>query len=136
MSHYDKIASSTPINAAAARVTYGGENFDDTHLVRSSKSLQFSTCPKLADLRELAKNPSFTDLTGVRYGRLRVVGALEKDGVSSSDKARWVVRCDCGDYTTQKTKTVKRASPAAMCLRCVYLRSLKHHDRIAKELRK
>jgi hypothetical protein len=34
------------------------------------------------------------DLTGLRFGRLNVLGY---HGLSNNGKARWLVKCDCGE---------------------------------------
>lgn len=60
---------------------------------------------------------------GFRAGRLVVVGY----GGSSSDGAKWVVRCDCGAYGHQKARWLRSeaAKERAACPACDHLIELK-----------
>lgn len=52
-----------------------------------------------------------TDLTGYRHGKLVVVGYL-------GEGDRWVVRCDCGNYTVRRSKTLKPDNKTPHCPEC------------------
>jgi hypothetical protein len=67
------------------------------------------------------------DLTGLRWGLLRVIGyagdparwnAGGKPVTRSRNRARWVIKCDCGTYLYMRTRTIKRA-PRGACSRCL-----------------
>jgi hypothetical protein len=92
----------TPVNATAARVVAKGEGFDfkqDSNVICSPLPLPIEPVPYV-----LRNNPLFVDFTGVKIGRLTVIGV-------SSEKAgkhvRWVCKCICGNYCYRRTKTLK-----------------------------
>lgn len=62
------------------------------------------------------------DLTGVKYGRLTVIGfALFRPNnwKTSTNSARWVVKCSCGRYEIRTTKSIKKAyTQSARCREC------------------
>jgi hypothetical protein len=51
-------------------------------------------------LRTVPIDPSFTDLTGNKFGRLTVLG-LAAAGLDGK-RARWACRCTCGKYSTHR----------------------------------
>jgi len=51
-------------------------------------------------LRAIPPEPSFTDITGLRLGRLTVLG-LAAAGFDGK-KTRWSCRCTCGKYSTHR----------------------------------
>ena len=74
------------------------------------------------------KSRGFIDFTGLRIGRLKVIG-LARDY-----KKRWVVRCSCSAYTLRTAKALKNTgnSDYMMCESCRYLEHLKWKDGQAK----
>jgi hypothetical protein len=65
--------------------------------------------------------PKKDDLTGVRTGDFIVVGpSLWKPNNwrTSSNSARWVVRCKCGRYQILTTRAVKKNHPDNKCVEC------------------
>lgn len=54
------------------------------------------------------------DLTGLRFGRYKVIGFA---GYQSS-KSRWVVRCRCGVYEMWKRKHILKFKSDARCIGC------------------
>ena len=53
---------------------------------------------------ELIRQAKFDDLTGRRFGRLRVLGLDEAD----EKRNKWVCSCDCGNYrTVHRTQLVQ-----------------------------
>lgn len=56
------------------------------------------------------------DLTGVKFGRLVVLGKFIKRG---GNRARWVVKCDCGRCEVRSRKAIKNGiDPVDCCLPC------------------
>lgn len=101
-----------PANKQAAMSLAKGEHFDEKLYVDV-----FDAPPQM---RPIPKT-SPIDLTGVRVGRLVVVGLLAERARSTQVKnqrtARWVMRCDCGKYTIRKTRAI-RAPKSEEGLRC------------------
>ena len=66
----------------------------------------------------LKSTPKLRDLVGKRRDRMAVVGYAADQG-SQKQSARWVVRCDCGNYEhrTQVFRWLGTASPD-MCREC------------------
>lgn len=62
------------------------------------------------------------DLTGQRFGRLTVV----KKVPSKTSNARWLCKCDCGNYTEVLGTTLRRGeSKSCGCLKSDYWRDKK-----------
>ncbi len=118
----DRIVTSRPLNKTAALVTGKGVHWEPAKEVIKPwdawTDLPLPTRPITA--AQLCQLPA---LTGRRIGRLTVVGYA---GPGASG-ARWVVRCDCGMYGHQRTKslTAGHAKTRGMCPRCDYLEELK-----------
>ena len=77
----------------------------------SQKPIQFNdTTTRLAITKT---PPGAPNLTGSRFGRFLVVGW------SRDYKTSWVVKCDCGIYTTRRTKAItNHANSEDRCERC------------------
>jgi len=91
------IHARVPVNKTAALVTSKGE-----HYVPNCKDLTYdSDFPiKTGKIKkECMSDPRFIDLSGNRFGRFTVIGMSEVDGL-------WVVRCDCGKYSTRRRKAI------------------------------
>jgi hypothetical protein len=70
----------------------------------------------------IKENPSFTDLTGMVVGRLKVVGLSVKN-------RRWVCRCSCGRYVLRKALALTTGTAGgAPCDQCYLLALAKKHD--------
>lgn len=116
-----KAGHEIPVNATAGRVMSSGEHHE--YLTNSSVD-----SPLPLPLREIdsaiSDCPGFKDLSGLRVGRLRVVGL-------STTLRRWVCRCDCGIYTLRTPKALKNGS-AAPCSQCYMLARAKRLDLIRR----
>jgi hypothetical protein len=55
----------------------------------------------------------FIDLTGQRFGRLKVI---EKCGVAKSGHALWLCECDCGNYHTTTSNQLHSGTESCGCL--------------------
>lgn len=104
-----------PVNATAARVVARGEAYE------SKKKVLVTESPFPMRTRPPLKNS--IDLTGIRQGRLVVVGLSEdKRGV-------WVCRCDCGVYCHRKAKAIRNPrNHVDRCEECRHLAHLKRND--------
>lgn len=71
------------------------------------------------------RSATFEDMTGRRFGRFVVVAYLGKP--NPKIKARWLVRCTCGDYEQRSVAAIKTADPDNMCVNCRYLETLKRN---------
>lgn len=110
-----------PINKTAAIVTSCGVHYEPNKIVQTNDSdLPIATRPiTKAEL----KQKCFVDLTRFRVGRLLVIGAAR------DFKGRWVVRCDCGKYSTRRAKSIKNPENAQdRCEHCRHLAFLKRNE--------
>lgn len=111
-----------PIDRVAARVIGAGVKYEPATKgvpVDSDNPLPVAKSLPAA----LKDNPSFSDLTGKRRGRLTVVG------VSESQYSRWVCRCDCGRYTIRSAAAIKNANNEQdRCSHCRHLAFLKREE--------
>lgn len=129
---YDRLASSAPLNkAAAADYSATGEAFEPKTI-----EWRWDTPPPMRPIP-----PDAPSLLGLRVGRLRVVGLLDAEpkrremGLSKPAKgARWVVRCDCGAYEARKSKTLTdpKNIPRLMCSHCDYVSQLVGGQKVTK----
>jgi len=115
------IHARTAINKTAALVVGAGTHYEPNKKVQTNDSdLPIATRPFTK--AELGQS-CFIDLTGARVGRFTVIGAAR------DFKGRWVVRCDCGTYSTRKVKAIKNAENIQdRCEHCRYLAFLKRNE--------
>jgi len=90
----DKVITSIPVDRTASIVTSKGFNF------QSNKKILNADQSMPIEIQSIPRHV-VEDLTGVKRGRLTVVG------YSRNNKGRWVVRCDCGIYTLRRHKSIK-----------------------------
>lgn len=105
-----------PVNKTAARVISRGEHHD----YKIFEDNIVSDVP-LPVRRDLPETPSFKDLTGIKFGRLTVIG------YSATHKSRWVCRCTCGNYVMRRGAAI-RDGLGAMCEHCYMLQRAKRDD--------
>lgn len=124
MTDFIRIITSAPINTQTAKQMGGGEHW------KPSVHLQdyFEDMPRIKPAPRQA-GPNFVDFTAKQFGRLTVVGLLEK--TVSSHKASWVCRCACGGYCTRTSKSLKVAARGGnsfvdRCGMCHYVDSLRN----------
>lgn len=122
---YDRLASSAPLNADAARAyAMTGESEPDAKI--SEHVAHYEAPPKTSPP---VNDPSLPDLTGRKVGHFTVVGFLRRPG----RKGRWLVKCLCGRYEERSTKGVTHPSPTAdgrpqQCQRCNHLHHLQRQS--------
>lgn len=89
-----EIAKGAAVDKQTALAMKGGEAY--TPPQKSEQPTYYAPPP----LREIPPGPSFTDITGLRFGRLTVLG-LAAAGFDGK-KTRWSCRCTCGKYSTHR----------------------------------
>lgn len=125
MSKWDTLAASSPVNAGAARSAFGGGAVYREPTEKFSE--KFWTAPP--PLRPQSMLRGIVNLTGLRVGRLTVVGVLDAPS-RSRHRATWVCRCTCGGYCGRWARSL--TSPATdprtvMCQRCAYVQRLREN---------
>lgn len=116
----DKVISSAPINRTAAMVT--SKNRVPLYKPKLNGTEVFT------DIKPPIQNVVVeNDLTGLRVGRLVVIGVYANPNPSKNTRRLWVCRCDCGMFVTRKTKVV--SNPANFIDRCLDCRNLLHLKR-------
>jgi len=107
-----------PVDATAARVLARGESFEYRQLVSEvCSALPLPTRPVPAEVE---------DMTGIKFGRLLVVGLHE------GTKKRWVCRCACGNYVMRRIAAIKGAAPDSACPQCYLMAVSKRHEFIRR----
>lgn len=109
-----------PVNRLAARVVGAGNSYE--FKMSDGAVNSFLPLPTRPVARAEACQPCFTDLTGMKLGRLTVIG------ISADVLARWVVRCVCGTYGLRTAKAIKKAAPDSCCHQCHLLALAKRKD--------
>lgn len=117
----DDIHARVPVDRLSARVIAQGVHFEPEKQVTANDS---ETPHRIVtDLRHLLQQPWFEDLTGRRVGRFTVIG------LAADFKGRWVVRCDCGTYSTRRAKAIRNPENGQdRCEHCRHLAYLKRSD--------
>lgn len=100
-----------PVNKNAAKVFFGGFDYEPCKKVLTSDS-SIPLPVRKARKNELC-NPSFEDLTGIKFGRFVVIGkfALGKE-------RGWVVKCACGTYSIRGKRAIKNPANNKDCCEC------------------
>ena len=112
-SDWSRISAASAINRTAAVVTAGSEvegsfrrpPHDCWHARVPPQTISPRYFPDVAT--------GFEDLTGRQTGRLTVIGYLGKQ--NPKKKARWLVRCACGDYEVRHAAAIKAAASGDDC---------------------
>lgn len=113
---WDAILASAPLNSTAGMVTSKGYAYNPEI---KFAGVEWDGPPAI--LRPTAahlNNPSFVDLSGRSYGRLKVLGLA--DGIDGI----WVCRCACGKYVARRAKAIKNAAPEDRCTSCQHTAQL------------
>lgn len=142
-SNVPTLANNQPINKTALRVILPGTNYV-VDIPKLHK--MWETMPPLRIDRKLTKDPNFQDFTGIKFGRLTVMG-LSKEYIRSFMRrafdlgngkfqiehkqrnrggfCKWIVRCNCGYYEERTTKQIKKACELDRCYVCHHLIKIK-----------
>lgn len=103
-----------PIDRIAARAISAGVAYSPQKSIRNlDTDLPIKTRESTQTER---RSNGFVDLSGRRVGRFTVLG------MASQINAMWVLRCDCGRYTTRTAKAIK--NPQNTNDRCEHCRHL------------
>jgi len=110
-----------PVNRVAVWVSLRGENFVPNKVVLTNDS--WTPIPTRKAKKVELNTDGFVDLTGRRFGRFTVIG------IAKDIKARWVVRCSCGIYSTRSAKAIKnKNNDIDSCEHCRHLAFLKREE--------
>ena len=119
-----RISYHTPVNNLARKVTSTPCGYVPCKKVGENHYHSYAQPPLTTIIESDRRNPSFTDLTGSRFGRFTVVG------LARGFKGRWVVRCVCGKYEMRRQKAIiNKENYGDCCQICRHLQFLKsrHH---------
>lgn len=124
---WNKFITGAPINSLAARVTGKGVHYE----AKLRKEQNPAICQKepLQTIRfnwEQSSKKGFVNLTGHSNGRLDVIGYYGKP--NKNQKAKWVCKCKCGNYTLREAAAIKNWPSTEVkdcCRECWHLESLK-----------
>lgn len=125
MSVIDELHARKPMNREAGLIFAKGEVFEpDCKKIDSRDSeLPLAIIPK----NELPIAPSFVDLTGVKFGRMTVIGR------SRDVNGKWVVKCQCGTYSIRTSKAIKNTKNSHdRCDECAYKVKMKERQYFKK----
>jgi hypothetical protein len=126
-SDFYAVAPLAPVNSTAGRVASRGEHFVYKPKASTARSHAPLPCGPKPD------TPQFVDLTGMKVGRLTVVGYAVQTGENKSGSL-WNVRCVCGFYEQRRRKALLKATSTS-CSEChlveqnrkLYRQENKHH---------
>lgn len=111
-----KPGNQQPINKTAAMVMSAGTHYEP---VLNTQNDRKNPLPISPVSKAEAGQADFKDITGFIFGRFTVLGR-------HSESSRWVVRCDCGVYTTRKKKAISNPKNSQdRCQMCRKLISIK-----------
>jgi len=119
---WDRIITSSPVNKTAALQAAPGEHWEPAVSIMN----HYAEPPTMKPVTQCMLTDNFTDFTGRKFGRLTVLGLMQK--ASKNTKASWVCRCTCGDYCTKTARNLKASTNGGdnfMCGRCNYLQKLR-----------
>ena len=114
------IHARAPINKVAAIVVMSkGVQYNPNKRVQANDS-ETPHKIRLNIPLETIRCQHFEDLTGMRRGRLLVIG------LSDEFPGRWVVRCDCGRYSMRRKKAITNSgNEQDRCEHCRHLAFLR-----------
>lgn len=117
------IHARVPVDRLAARVVGGGVSFvPNKRVLNNDSEMPIATRPFS---RVELKAEGFADLSGRRVGRFTVLG------IARDFNRQWVVRCDCGRYSTRTAKAIKNpANSVDRCEHCRHLAFILRDDRM------
>lgn len=121
---WDRVISSTPLNTDAAKARDGGGVHWEPEIKQAQGKVRSHAPFPMKPIKSKYKDD---DLTGLKVGKLTVIGLGDFPGRSKKSPAAWVVRCVCSYYETRTAKTLRNPEYAktAACDECNYLAELK-----------
>ena len=117
----DDMHARVPVDRVAVRVVMlPGEHFNPNKKVLTNDSEMPLRIRNVS--KTMKERNDFTDFTGRRFGRFIVLGM-------SKDFKGWVVRCDCGRYSTRRSAAIKNEhNKQDRCEHCRHLAYLQRYD--------
>ncbi len=115
---FDKVFTATPVNKTTAVVAESKgtkwEPKSDRCHVRHVGPQECKPAPKNTE-----------DLTGMKVGRLTVLGYLRRNHRLRT--SMWLVRCVCGAYEERRSKGLRRGTSTS-CSSCDYLEKIRRKE--------
>ena len=112
----------SPADRVAGRVLGSGEHYD--RIVRDPRHVHLKSPPELRTTGLQLKDRA---LIGATVGRFTVIGILKEHG--RKGRARWVVRCQCGDYEFRSAKAITNPENGGdRCMDCRQVDYLRMHS--------
>lgn len=129
----DKVLSSKPVDALAARVT--GKGVERPSNPNTDANPCFDECPEMQPIpRPYGSN--IPDIRGQKLDGVTIIGFYESipkgvaGGGRSNGDTRWVAQCDCGKYIIIMRKKImkqrRRKGKFVQCSECWYFRYLQN----------
>ena len=115
--NFHEILTRAPVNATASRVVSRGFQYEPKINPKNSDSALPLKMRAVTEAMLLGAK-DMVDLTGVRWGRLTVLGLSVKS-------QRWVCRCDCGSYTLRQAAGIKSQKEEGLCTTCAHFKHLR-----------
>jgi hypothetical protein len=118
----NNLHAKAPVDKMTAIVTYAkGVNFEPNKKVLNRDNEFPIKIRKIG--KKPSKNKDFKNLTGIKFGLFTVIGIAEEY------KGAWVVRCNCGRYSTRTKKAIlNEKNNQDRCEHCRHLVFLKRND--------
>lgn len=118
------VIASTPVNSTAGKVMSRGVHWESQR--KEGGADHWKAPPPL--VRMPKARPTFKDVTGREFGRMRVIGYLGRHKGKNS-KGRWLVKCSCGDYEARSVKAITNPNNSSdMCVECRHLEYIKNNS--------
>ena len=125
-SRLEQIIASVPQNATAARVVSRGEHYEPDIDYRGCWHSAVPPAMVAIDTLHVEARALAARVIGKRFDRLIVIGfAAPIPGY----RARWVVRCSCGEYELRSSRFFKRGGRNAAgdwCRQCDHLQNIRY----------
>ena len=125
-SRIEQIIASVPQNATAARVVSHGEHYEPDIDFRGRWHSPVPPTMVAIDTLHIEARELAARVIGKRFGRLTAIGfAAPIPGY----RARWVVRCSCGEYELRSSRFFKRGQRSSendWCRQCEHLHTIRY----------
>ena len=118
----DSIYKVKPIDKTAALVTQKA-SLDNTYIPKNrDKIIDSNYWENPRPMIDIPDNPNFRDYTGLKFGRVVVMGYL--------GKSRWQCQCQCGKYFARRSKVLSRElrKDEELCYECYQFTRIKKQE--------
>jgi hypothetical protein len=114
---FERIGTLVPVDKQTALSTAKGFAYEPNKKITTR---EWEAPPELKFPR-----PRELNLTGVKYGRLTVIGLDANKVMGKHTAPSWVCRCTCGRYTSRSAKAIRNPNNqedrCGQCLHVAYL---------------